>query len=102
MIRNIPNKYTVSELAEEIDEFFMNTYDFLYLPCDFYVKSSKQYRINAMLDMDSLISSTLIILLNFTTNLKNACGENIKVKKYYIFLVRYVLLRMLDYRVFMS
>ena len=34
MIRNIPNKYTIKELSEEIDHFFANTYDFLYLPCD--------------------------------------------------------------------
>jgi hypothetical protein len=34
MIRNIPNKYTIKELSEEIDNFFANTYDFLYLPCD--------------------------------------------------------------------
>lgn len=34
MIRNIPNKYTISELAEEIDIDHDNTYDFLYLPCD--------------------------------------------------------------------
>lgn len=34
MIRNIPNKYTIKELSEEIDQIFPNTYDFLYLPCD--------------------------------------------------------------------
>jgi hypothetical protein len=34
MIRNIPNKYTIKELADEIDLHFDNTYDFLYLPCD--------------------------------------------------------------------
>lgn len=34
MIRNIPNKYTVNELADEIDSEHANTYDFLYLPCD--------------------------------------------------------------------
>jgi hypothetical protein len=34
MIRNIPNKYTIKELSEEIDYYFDNTYDFLYLPCD--------------------------------------------------------------------
>ena len=34
MIRNIPNKYTIKELSEEIDRCFANTYDFLYLPCD--------------------------------------------------------------------
>lgn len=34
MIRNIPNKYTIKELSEEIDRELANTYDFLYLPCD--------------------------------------------------------------------
>lgn len=34
MIRNIPNKYTIKELSNEIDYHFENTYDFLYLPCD--------------------------------------------------------------------
>lgn len=34
MIRNIPNKYTVNELADEINSEHENTYDFLYLPCD--------------------------------------------------------------------
>jgi hypothetical protein len=37
MIRNIPNKYTIKDLSEEIDFYFDNTYDFLYLPCDFKV-----------------------------------------------------------------
>lgn len=34
MIRNIPNKYSISELSEEIDSTHPNIYDFLYLPCD--------------------------------------------------------------------
>jgi hypothetical protein len=34
MIRNIPNKYTIVDLADEIDLVLPNTYDFLYLPCD--------------------------------------------------------------------
>lgn len=34
MIRNIPNKYTITDLASEIDSLLPNTYDFLYLPCD--------------------------------------------------------------------
>lgn len=37
MIRNIPNKYTIKDLSEEIDFYLENTYDFLYLPCDFKV-----------------------------------------------------------------
>ena len=34
MIKNIPNKYTINSLADEIDREFANCYDFLYLPCD--------------------------------------------------------------------
>ena len=34
MIKNIPNKYTIQSLAEEIDREHSNCYDFLYLPCD--------------------------------------------------------------------
>jgi len=34
MIRNIPNKYTVQDLSDEIDDLLKNSYDFLYLPCD--------------------------------------------------------------------
>lgn len=34
MIRNIPNKYTIKELSEEIEVQFASSYDFLYLPCD--------------------------------------------------------------------
>ena len=34
MIKNIPNKYTIQSLAEEIDRDYANCYDFLYLPCD--------------------------------------------------------------------
>ena len=40
MIKNIPNKYTIQSLAEEIDKEFGNCYDFLYLPCDIKVKRS--------------------------------------------------------------
>lgn len=38
MIKNIPNKYTIQFLAEEIDREHANCYDFLYLPCDIKVK----------------------------------------------------------------
>ena len=37
MIRNVPNKYSIGDLAAEIDVRLPNTYDFLYLPCDFKV-----------------------------------------------------------------
>lgn len=35
MIRNIPNKYTKELMLETLDEDFMGTYDFFYLPIDF-------------------------------------------------------------------
>lgn len=34
MIKNIPNKYTIQDLSNEINQSFSNSYDFLYLPCD--------------------------------------------------------------------
>lgn len=38
MIRNIPNKYNISALQEEINLCFEGKYDFLYLPLDYKVK----------------------------------------------------------------
>ena len=35
MIKNIPNKYTISSFLEEINEYFKNTYDIFYLPIDY-------------------------------------------------------------------
>ena len=35
MIKNIPNKYTISTFLEEINENFKNTYDIFYLPIDY-------------------------------------------------------------------
>ena len=55
MIRNIPNKYTIKDLSEEIDFYFGNTYDFLYLPCDFKVIFFS-YRTTATSATVSLIS----------------------------------------------
>jgi hypothetical protein len=81
MIRNIPNRYSINDLAEEIDEDFKNLYDFLYLPCDFNVILSPKRRINAMLAMVSLISSQLKPFQNFIQNFINRSGENLKVKK---------------------
>jgi hypothetical protein len=37
MIKNIPNKYTLSLLKAKIDLKFKNLYDFLYLPMDIQV-----------------------------------------------------------------
>lgn len=35
MIKNIPNKYDLSTLVDEVDQNFRGKYDFLYLPIDF-------------------------------------------------------------------
>ena len=35
MIKNIPNKYNISTFLEEINAYFKDTYDILYLPIDF-------------------------------------------------------------------
>ena len=35
MIKNIPNKYTISTFLEEINLYFKNTYDIFYLPIDY-------------------------------------------------------------------
>ena len=35
MIKNIPNKYTISSFLEEINIYFYNTYDVFYLPIDY-------------------------------------------------------------------
>ena len=35
MIKNIPNKYTISSFLEEINTYFKNTYDIFYLPIDY-------------------------------------------------------------------
>jgi len=35
MIKNIPNKYTISSFLDEINVYFKNTYDIFYLPIDY-------------------------------------------------------------------
>ena len=35
MIKNIPNKYTISSFLEEINTYFKHTYDIFYLPIDY-------------------------------------------------------------------
>ena len=58
MIKNIPNKYTIRFLAEEIDRRHNNTYDFLYLPYDMKVPLSL-LRTTATSATVSLTSSAL-------------------------------------------
>lgn len=55
MIKNIPNKYSLKLLSDEIDEKHANTYDFLYLPFDFDV-SIWRLRTTAMWGMPSSTS----------------------------------------------
>ncbi len=80
MIRNIPNKYTVKELSEEIDEHFEATYDFLYLPCDLKV-FPPLFRIRPMSAMALSMSSALDIWRTFTSPSKTTDGSASGAKK---------------------
>lgn len=48
MIRNIPNKYSISALQEEINSCFEGKYDFLYLPLDYKVSELFKSRTTAI------------------------------------------------------
>jgi hypothetical protein len=54
MIKNIPNKYTIQLLSEEIDREHANSYDFLYLPCDIKNNCNVGYGFVNFLDLAGL------------------------------------------------
>jgi hypothetical protein len=54
MIKNIPNKYSLSILADEIDATHLGQYDFLYLPFD-YTVIQILFRVNVIWAMHSSI-----------------------------------------------
>jgi hypothetical protein len=57
MIKNIPNKYSIAVLGDEIDTTHENEYDFLYLPFDQNVQF-RIFRVNVIWDM---LLSTLLL-----------------------------------------
>ena len=81
MIKNIPNKYTICFLAQEIDSHHHNTYDFLYLPYDMKVLSL-QGRTIATSDTASSTLSAPRNLPASTTVSTAKCGTSFTAKRY--------------------
>lgn len=81
MIKNIPNKYTIQDLSNEIDQLFENSYDFLYLPCDIKVTFLLKIRITVMLVTALSTLSILKSSLNFIGSSTTKNGLNSEVTK---------------------
>ena len=82
MIKNLPNKYTLNLLLEDLNQNFENKFDFINLPVD--IKVIKLYRINVMLVMLLLILFLKKIYLIFINNIMGKNGGNFLVIKYLI------------------
>ena len=82
MIKNIPNKYTIEDLSNEIDQNYMNSYDFLYLPCDIKVILFFYSRITVTSGMDLSTLSTPKFYMNFTADSIIKNGSSLEVIKY--------------------
>jgi hypothetical protein len=44
MLRNIPNKYTLQNLVDEINTLFLGRYDYINLPIDYEVNKTNKYK----------------------------------------------------------
>ena len=82
MIKNLPNKYTLNLLLDDLNQNFENKFDFINLPVD--IKVIKLYRINVMLVMLLLILFLKKIYLIFINNIMGKNGGNFLVIKYLI------------------
>jgi hypothetical protein len=81
MIRNIPNKYTITDLADEIDAELAGAYDFLYLPCDIKVAFSL-FRTIATLATVSSISYRPFTSKNSIRCSTAINGQNSEARRY--------------------
>lgn len=79
MIRNIPNKYSLMNIVDEIGSDFWGKYDCINLPIDIERK--------LIWDMLLLISLILFILFNFIMFFIKKSGKNINLKKRLIWLM---------------